>query len=231
MTDAFDAKAREIAEWLNGAVGIMPQRAFRELKAKVSSALRAAAEDAVKNNLVQATAQTSLAPNGQLHSVPTAERLWDALSDLELAVIATGIPDLVEGWGEPRHRDELGVTPKMSAGTVYRLYDAFKEANAIMNGSYRQAAADAVIEECAKIAEVHKGAAKDKRLRRGQKLSRFPQEAWAEIEAEERGEDIASAIIARALRSLKSSPGRVVDRSELPNDGDQRETNTSGDPE
>jgi hypothetical protein len=59
--------------------------------------------------------------------------LWDTISDMELAIIALGVPDLVDGWGEPRHRQELGVTLRTNAQAVYRLYDAYARANTIIN--------------------------------------------------------------------------------------------------
>lgn len=46
------------------------------------------------------------------------------------------VPDLIDlprTWGEPRHRDGLGVSISMTAGHVYRLVDAFRELNAIVN--------------------------------------------------------------------------------------------------
>lgn len=65
--------------------------------------------------------------------MPTKKELHDALSDLELAVIGLGIPDLVERWAEPRHRPELGVKLPTNAGTVYRVYDAYLAANKLIN--------------------------------------------------------------------------------------------------
>lgn len=64
---------------------------------------------------------------------PTKQEYRDALDELELAIIDLGIPDLVERWGEPRHRPELTVKPTTTAGAIYRLYDAWKTANEIMN--------------------------------------------------------------------------------------------------
>lgn len=63
----------------------------------------------------------------------TIEDYRNALDSLELAVTALGITDLVEGWGEPRHRPELGVSLKTNCGTVYRLYDAYAVANRVIN--------------------------------------------------------------------------------------------------
>lgn len=60
------------------------------------------------------------------------------------------------------------------------------------------------VEEAAKVAEAHKGAAARKRRERGTKLGHLDEWAQAEITAEERGEDIAAAIIAAAIRSLNS---------------------------
>jgi hypothetical protein len=57
----------------------------------------------------------------------------DALDALELAVIGLGLNEIVEGWGEPRHRGEIGVTLKTDAATVYQIYDAMAEATRLMN--------------------------------------------------------------------------------------------------
>lgn len=57
-------------------------------------------------------------------------------------------------------------------------------------------------ERCAKVAEKHKGSAAAKRRHRGQQFKFLPPDAVPEIEAEERGEDIASDMIARAIRDL-----------------------------
>lgn len=56
------------------------------------------------------------------------------------------------------------------------------------------------IEECAKVCDAHDPEG-DRRKKFG-KLSRFPDEAIAEIQAEERGEHIAAEIIARRIRAL-----------------------------
>lgn len=57
-------------------------------------------------------------------------------------------------------------------------------------------------ERCAKVAEKHKGSAAAKRRHRGQQFKFLPPDAATEIEAEERGEDIASGLIAKAIRDL-----------------------------
>jgi hypothetical protein len=57
-------------------------------------------------------------------------------------------------------------------------------------------------ERCAKVAEKHKGAAAKRRLARGMRLGSLPHDAQNEIVAEERGEDIASEMIVRAIRDL-----------------------------
>lgn len=64
---------------------------------------------------------------------PTKKELMQIIDALELAIIDLGIPDLVEGWAEPRHRSEVGVNLTTNAGVVYRLYDAWRPANEIMN--------------------------------------------------------------------------------------------------
>ncbi len=62
----------------------------------------------------------------------------NALDALELAVGELGIDELVRGWGEHRHRDELGVTLGTNCGTIYRVYDAYVVANRMMNRSKEQ---------------------------------------------------------------------------------------------
>ena len=64
---------------------------------------------------------------------PTKQDYRDALDALELAVGALGIADLVNAWGEPRHRPELGVNLKTDCRTVYEVYDAYQTANVLMN--------------------------------------------------------------------------------------------------
>lgn len=55
------------------------------------------------------------------------------------------------------------------------------------------------IEECAQIADAHKGQARKAREKSGYKT---PDEALAEIWAEERGEDIAAEEISNKIRGL-----------------------------
>lgn len=63
-----------------------------------------------------------------------AQRMLAAIEDMESALCgATSLIDLPDTWGEPRHRDSLGVNPKMTAGEIYRICDAFRELNAIVN--------------------------------------------------------------------------------------------------
>lgn len=64
---------------------------------------------------------------------PTKQEYRNAVDALELAVIGLGVPDLVEGWGDPRHRAELGVKLSTNAGAVYRVYDAWRTANELIN--------------------------------------------------------------------------------------------------
>lgn len=58
-----------------------------------------------------------------------------------------------------------------------------------------------IIEECAKVADAHKGSAA--KARAAKKLSRQPEGWMQEIYDEERGEDIAAERIAINLRALK----------------------------
>ena len=63
----------------------------------------------------------------------------------------------------------------------------------------------AAIEECAKVALVHRGSAAKKRQEKA-KLPKMSPDTMNEILAEERGEDIAVEIIAAAIRALRD-PG------------------------
>jgi hypothetical protein len=69
---------------------------------------------------------------------------------------------------------------------------------------YAHAALILALTHCAEIAEAHKGEAE--RQRRNKTARSFSPEALDEIWAEERGEDIASEIIARSIRALLPKP-------------------------
>lgn len=60
-------------------------------------------------------------------------------------------------------------------------------------------------QRCAAVADKHKGSAAAKRRAKGKQFKFLPTDAVPEIEAEERGEDIASEMIARAIRDLPIS--------------------------
>lgn len=63
-----------------------------------------------------------------------ARGMREAIDRMELAMMGTQeIVGLPEAWGEPRHRDEIGVTVKLTAGQVYRLCDACAELTRIIN--------------------------------------------------------------------------------------------------
>ena len=64
--------------------------------------------------------------------------------------------------------------------------------------------ADIAIKAAADIAMDHKGSAKRKRTERGLRLSKFSAYEQDEILAEERGEDMASEMIASAILALTS---------------------------
>jgi hypothetical protein len=117
------------------------------------------------DDLVHAASEPDLSQNGQLNAVPTGKTMGQIAS----AVYARSF-GLVSDfyWAKPED-------PEPAAMKAW------------------EAAANAVIEECANV---------------------VLQAAWS----------ASPEAIAAKLRSLKSSPGRVVDRSALPNDGDQRET-------
>jgi regulator of replication initiation timing len=69
-----------------------------------------------------------------------------------------------------------------------------------------------LIERCAKIAETHKGSAASRRRLKGQQFKFMSEEVVSEIQAEERGEDIASEMIARKIRALAAAPASREDR-------------------
>lgn len=56
-------------------------------------------------------------------------------------------------------------------------------------------------EQCAKIAEAHKGSA-DRNLRKNGGYKGMSEEVLDEVRAEQRGEDIAAEMIAAAIRKL-----------------------------
>lgn len=62
-------------------------------------------------------------------------------------------------------------------------------------------ALDRETEACALLADAHKGAAARNRRAKGNVLAGLPEEAQLEILAEERGEDLASGEIAKAIRN------------------------------
>lgn len=63
-----------------------------------------------------------------------AKDMRAAIDAMELAMMGFG--DLVElplKWGEPKHRDDLGVTLKVNCGQVYVVTDALAELTRIIN--------------------------------------------------------------------------------------------------
>ena len=67
--------------------------------------------------------------------MPTKRELHDALGELELAVLDLDILDIVDGWGEPKHRPEIGVKLSANAGQIYRIADALREAGRLVNAT------------------------------------------------------------------------------------------------
>ena len=65
--------------------------------------------------------------------MPTKQEYRDALDQLEMAVGNLGIAELVGKWGEPRHQGRLGVKLPTNCGDVYRLHDAYMQANRLIN--------------------------------------------------------------------------------------------------
>lgn len=67
-----------------------------------------------------------------------ARVMRNAIDRMELTMMGTQeIIGLPEKWGEPRHRDDITVTVKLTVGQVYRICDATDELNRIINsGDY-----------------------------------------------------------------------------------------------
>ena len=92
-------------------------------------------------------------------------------------------------------RDPLDVLDMMAAPTR-----AYSEGAAAANETRRRLYLDG-LEDAAQMAEQHKGRARAERLARERhRPPRTDPQALAEILAEERGEDIAADIIAKAIR-------------------------------
>lgn len=66
-------------------------------------------------------------------------------------------------------------------------------------------------ERAAETATAHKGSAAKHRRSMGLKLGHLEPDAQTEIQAEERGEDIAAGVIAREIRALQPSEGESHD--------------------
>jgi len=63
-----------------------------------------------------------------------AQAMRHAIDMMEGALMgAESLTGLPEKWGEPRHRPEIMVSPAMTAGEVYRIYDAMTELTRIIN--------------------------------------------------------------------------------------------------
>lgn len=63
-----------------------------------------------------------------------AQQMRDAIDQMELAMM--GWPQLLrlpERWGEPKLRDDIWVRVSAQAGTIYRVCEAVKEMNRIIN--------------------------------------------------------------------------------------------------
>jgi len=65
--------------------------------------------------------------------MPSKQEYRNALDALELAVQGLGLNELVAGWGEPRHRPEVGVKLPTDCATVYQIHDAMTEATRLVN--------------------------------------------------------------------------------------------------
>lgn len=116
-----------------------------------------------------------------------------------------------------------------SAGDVGACYEGLKKeqtnewqaADLIATlAAERDRLREAAIEECAKIAEAHIGSASKQRLARGLRLSTMSPDAIAEVQAEERGEDIAAELIAKRIRAALH-PGKQDAAPNTPTDWQQ----------
>ncbi len=85
----------------------------------------------------------------------TKQDYRNALDALELAITELGIADLVQGWAEPRYTPTVRVKLSTTAGTVYRLYDAYARANDIMNNPGEASTIDPLDEYAAIEAEAY----------------------------------------------------------------------------
>jgi hypothetical protein len=128
-------------------------------------------------------------------------------------VQATSVPT------EPQNGQLNAVPTGKTMGQIGRnAYVDFWWLNVSTEEQRWEAAANAVIEECAKIAE-----AKAEWILSRQD-GKCDGEFGSTVDLNLRMMALILPDVASEIRSLKSSPGRVVDRSALPNDGDQRET-------
>ncbi len=63
-----------------------------------------------------------------------ARDMRNAIDRMELAMMGFGVLiDLPRQWGEPRHRDGIGVELKVTCGQVYEVCDALEELTRIIN--------------------------------------------------------------------------------------------------
>lgn len=63
-----------------------------------------------------------------------AKVMRDAIDKMELALMGFGnLPELVQHWGDPKHRAELGVILRTNCGQVYQVNDALNELNRIVH--------------------------------------------------------------------------------------------------
>jgi hypothetical protein len=63
-----------------------------------------------------------------------AREMRHAIDMLEGALMGFGdLVDLPRKWGEPKHRDELGVSIPATAGAVYRVCEALEDCTRIIN--------------------------------------------------------------------------------------------------
>lgn len=83
--------------------------------------------------LCYAIADAMLAQRSDEPTNTSNRQLLHALGELELSILDLDILDLVDGWGEPKHRPEIGVTLTTNAGQIYRIADALREAGRLVN--------------------------------------------------------------------------------------------------
>ena len=99
-------------------------------------------------------------------------------------------------------REELREKVAEAIGEAGADWLVSSEPNELISHKTADAAIRVVLEAALDVAKQHVGAAARDRRQRGQTFNTLPDHAVAEIQAEERGEDIAAEVIQRELKAL-----------------------------